>query len=166
MKRKPRLVSLAELQPHSCRFPFGDPQDNGSFGFCPKQKLNGGPYCPEHTAICFEPQERASGAVLAPAQLGRAEPLASAPAGYPPARTGGRSSSCDMVFGQNRTRANAYIFFGENRMLSIGAGAPEPPLWRAVCMGLTELCCGPGETPLLCDSEEGQDVVDFVAAHL
>lgn len=47
-------VKLMDLEPWSCRFPFGHPRDP-DFGFCGKHKPSGSPlpYCDEHAAITY-----------------------------------------------------------------------------------------------------------------
>jgi GcrA cell cycle regulator len=45
------LVSLSELEPAMCRFPYGDPREP-SFGFCGEPN-DGSPYCPEHHRLCL-----------------------------------------------------------------------------------------------------------------
>lgn len=44
----PRMIDLMDLQPHSCRFPFGDA---APFQFCGAHKHKGFPYCAEHVAL-------------------------------------------------------------------------------------------------------------------
>jgi GcrA cell cycle regulator len=39
--------SLLDLEPHHCRWPFGDPGDS-DFGFCGADKASGFSYCPGH----------------------------------------------------------------------------------------------------------------------
>lgn len=54
-------VSFAELEPHHCRFPVGDPQQPG-FGFCGGEKVEGLPYCLGHVQRAYVPaQPRRSG---------------------------------------------------------------------------------------------------------
>lgn len=40
-------LTLFELQPYSCRWPFGD----RDFTFCGDTKISGSPYCAEHTRL-------------------------------------------------------------------------------------------------------------------
>lgn len=47
-------VSLLDLQPHQCKFPLGDPRQDG-FGFCGADRVEGRPYCSKHVAICCSP---------------------------------------------------------------------------------------------------------------
>ena len=46
----PTAVTLLELQPHSCRWPIGDPK-RSDFRFCGACKIASSPYCEEHTKI-------------------------------------------------------------------------------------------------------------------
>lgn len=43
-------VTFAELQPHHCKFPSGDPR-NSDFRFCGHNREGSGPYCATHTVI-------------------------------------------------------------------------------------------------------------------
>lgn len=45
-------VSLVELGNHSCRWPIGDPKDEG-FHFCGKKTKAGQTYCEEHSAVAY-----------------------------------------------------------------------------------------------------------------
>lgn len=45
-------VSLSELDNHTCRWPLGDPKDEG-FHFCGKKVKVGQTYCEEHAAIAY-----------------------------------------------------------------------------------------------------------------
>lgn len=42
-----RTVALLDLQPHHCRWPYGNPLDP-DFGFCGAKRASGSSYCPEH----------------------------------------------------------------------------------------------------------------------
>ncbi len=55
---------VADLEPHHCRWPIGDPQ-HADFHFCGKDKVEGLPYCPHHSRRAFvAPQpKRAAGEV-------------------------------------------------------------------------------------------------------
>lgn len=46
--RKP----LADLDPGDCKFPVGHPGEPG-FGFCAAGRVEGLPYCADHTARCY-----------------------------------------------------------------------------------------------------------------
>lgn len=46
------VVTFSALEPHHCRFPYGDPRSK-DFGFCGCQKLAGSPYCPAHTRKAY-----------------------------------------------------------------------------------------------------------------
>lgn len=41
-------VRLADLEPHHCRWPVGDPVHDKDFGFCGRQKTAGQSYCEFH----------------------------------------------------------------------------------------------------------------------
>lgn len=43
--------SLVDLEPHDCRFPFGD----GPFTFCGRRKVDGVSYCEDHVKACYQP---------------------------------------------------------------------------------------------------------------
>lgn len=44
----PIAVTFAELKPHHCKFPMGDPRQS-DFRFCGGHRLENKPYCTEHT---------------------------------------------------------------------------------------------------------------------
>lgn len=44
---------LADVGPHECRFPIGDPKDPG-FHFCGKPAVAGKPYCAAHCAVAYQ----------------------------------------------------------------------------------------------------------------
>jgi GcrA cell cycle regulator len=51
IEAKPALmIALVDLQPHHCRFPYGDPM-NPVFGFCGHNKYPGSSYCVAHTKL-------------------------------------------------------------------------------------------------------------------
>lgn len=52
-------VNLVDLKEGQCRWPIGDPQEQG-FHFCGKDKSEGGPYCEYHAEIAFQPLSRQS----------------------------------------------------------------------------------------------------------
>ncbi len=49
----PFLIALEDLEAHHCRFPIGDPRDDG-FGFCGHPRA-GSPYCPFHARLAYNP---------------------------------------------------------------------------------------------------------------
>lgn len=52
------VVTMAELQPHHCRFPLGDPRQS-DFRYCGHYKVDGRPYCQPHCDAAFvEPKTR------------------------------------------------------------------------------------------------------------
>lgn len=51
------VVSLADIGPSQCRYPYGDPKRAG-FGFCGCESVPGLSYCERHVSICFRPTER------------------------------------------------------------------------------------------------------------
>lgn len=54
------LISLSDLREATCRFPIGDPRDEG-FGFCgAPSPLVGSPYCAFHHRIAYVPQQKAA----------------------------------------------------------------------------------------------------------
>lgn len=52
-------ISLIDLESQSCRWPFGDPKDEG-FHFCGKKIIPGQTYCPEHNEKAYVKQVRKS----------------------------------------------------------------------------------------------------------
>lgn len=46
-------VTLADLQPHHCRWPFGDPRTL-EFRYCGLTQIDGKPYCPAHARVAWE----------------------------------------------------------------------------------------------------------------
>lgn len=50
--KKAETASLVDLGPNCCRWPIGDPRDEG-FHFCGRKTLPGKPYCAEHAAIAY-----------------------------------------------------------------------------------------------------------------
>lgn len=55
-----KLVPLQELEPKSCRWPYGDPKQPG-FGFCGDKAVEGLPYCHGHALRAYEtPAQRAA----------------------------------------------------------------------------------------------------------
>ena len=49
----PGTKTLVELEPHDCRWPYGD--DN--FTFCGQRRASGSPYCPYHTLRASPPRK-------------------------------------------------------------------------------------------------------------
>lgn len=49
---KEGCIPLTELDNHTCRWPIGDPRDEG-FCFCGKKVRSGQTYCEEHAAIAY-----------------------------------------------------------------------------------------------------------------
>jgi GcrA cell cycle regulator len=50
-------VDLLDLKESMCRWPVGDPQDDG-FHFCGQRRADGLPYCEQHARIAFQPVQR------------------------------------------------------------------------------------------------------------
>jgi GcrA cell cycle regulator len=48
------LVALHDLEPHHCRWVYGDPKQ-GDHGFCGSEKVIGLPYCTAHARRAFRP---------------------------------------------------------------------------------------------------------------
>ena len=53
-KPEPLMVSLAELNFTTCRWPIGDPEME-PFGFCGLPKVPSRPYCAVHVQLAFQP---------------------------------------------------------------------------------------------------------------
>ncbi|MGH1404082.1 MAG: GcrA family cell cycle regulator [Alphaproteobacteria bacterium] len=51
------LYSLMDLQPRMCRWPSGDPKEEG-FGFCGCKTMPGLPYCEEHAKMAYQAATR------------------------------------------------------------------------------------------------------------
>ncbi|PCJ99516.1 MAG: gcrA cell cycle regulator family protein [Zetaproteobacteria bacterium] len=51
------LYSLLDLKPRMCRWPSGDPREEG-FGFCGETSISGIPYCEEHAKIAYQAATR------------------------------------------------------------------------------------------------------------
>lgn len=51
------LYDLMDLQPRMCRWPCGDPKEEG-FGFCGSRTIAGIPYCAEHAKLAYQPATR------------------------------------------------------------------------------------------------------------
>lgn len=52
-----RLQSLLDLKPRACRWPVGDPKEEG-FGFCGCDAIPGLPYCGDHAKLAYQPASR------------------------------------------------------------------------------------------------------------
>ncbi len=52
-----KLYTLSELKPRMCRWPCGDPQEDG-FGFCGEESMPGLPYCAEHSKVAYQAATR------------------------------------------------------------------------------------------------------------
>lgn len=52
-----RRVSMLDLKPRECRWPFGDPREE-NFGFCGCNIVAGLPYCPEHAKAAYQAASR------------------------------------------------------------------------------------------------------------
>lgn len=51
------LYSLMDLKPRACRWPVGDPREEG-FGFCGCDSVSGLPYCPDHAKVAYQAATR------------------------------------------------------------------------------------------------------------
>lgn len=51
------LYDLMDLKPRQCRWPSGDPKEEG-FGFCGGHALPGLPYCEEHAKVAYQASTR------------------------------------------------------------------------------------------------------------
>jgi GcrA cell cycle regulator len=63
----PRLVSLIELEPSACRYPYGGDKDNEPITFCGHPRLAGTSYCVPHFHLTRGPgteSERAAAPVV------------------------------------------------------------------------------------------------------
>lgn len=63
----PRLLSLVELEPGDCRYPYGGDKDGEAISFCGHPRLAGSSYCTPHFHLTRETgtqSERAAGPVL------------------------------------------------------------------------------------------------------
>lgn len=49
-------TTLTQLEPHHCRWPFGDPK-NADFHFCGRARAPGKPYCYGHCAEAYVPNK-------------------------------------------------------------------------------------------------------------
>ena len=53
-KKSNDVKVLTDLDANDCRWPEGDPR-HADFHFCGAQKMDGRPYCPQHSALSFLP---------------------------------------------------------------------------------------------------------------
>lgn len=53
----PLMVTLEQLEPRHCRFPIGDPQEDG-FGFCGHPRFGDRVYCAYHCRLAYQPIQR------------------------------------------------------------------------------------------------------------
>jgi GcrA cell cycle regulator len=63
----PRLVSLAQLEPGDCRYPYGGDHEGEAITFCGHPRSDGSSYCEPHFHLTLglgTPSERAAGPVL------------------------------------------------------------------------------------------------------
>lgn len=49
----PRMLTLVELETADCRWPYGDPREDG-FGYCAHQRHAGFRYCPYHARVAYQ----------------------------------------------------------------------------------------------------------------
>jgi GcrA cell cycle regulator len=64
---EPGSATVLTLGAHMCKWPIGDPSNDG-FTFCGRRSSEGIPYCNEHAAVAYQPQQakkKAGGADLA-----------------------------------------------------------------------------------------------------
>jgi GcrA cell cycle regulator len=55
--KKPKAPkTLMDLAPHDCRWPIGEPRQEG-FHFCGEPQLAGRPYCARHWQMAFQPSK-------------------------------------------------------------------------------------------------------------
>jgi GcrA cell cycle regulator len=59
----PRLVSLIELQPSDCRYPYGGDRENEPIAFCGHPQLPGSSYCAPHFHLTRGPGTESERAV-------------------------------------------------------------------------------------------------------
>lgn len=53
-KPKPMMLNLLQLTDSTCKFPIGDPQEEG-FGFCGASPRDDDPYCEYHCRLAYQP---------------------------------------------------------------------------------------------------------------
>jgi GcrA cell cycle regulator len=64
---EPGSATVLTLGAHMCKWPIGDPSNEG-FTFCGRRSSEGIPYCNEHAAVAYQPQQakkKAGGSDLA-----------------------------------------------------------------------------------------------------
>jgi GcrA cell cycle regulator len=64
---RPRLISLVELEPSDCRYPYGGDKEGGEIAFCGHPRQPGSSYCAPHfrlTRASGTVSERAAGPVM------------------------------------------------------------------------------------------------------
>lgn len=54
-------ATVMTIQAHGCRWPIGDPREDG-FGFCGRSQAAAGPYCDAHRALAWTPAKRTGNA--------------------------------------------------------------------------------------------------------
>ena len=59
--------TIATLEPCSCRWPIGDPEED-DFHFCGRTKLENGPYCEHPARIAYQPRQNRNAASSSQAQ--------------------------------------------------------------------------------------------------
>ena len=59
----PRLVSLVELEPADCRYPYGGDKENEPITFCGHPRLSGSSYCGPHFHLTRGPATESERAV-------------------------------------------------------------------------------------------------------
>ncbi|OFW84066.1 MAG: hypothetical protein A2018_03235 [Alphaproteobacteria bacterium GWF2_58_20] len=61
-KGKPqgKVVSILDLSERMCRWPFGDPKNDG-FGFCGHPTMENLPYCEEHARLAYQTMQPGGG---------------------------------------------------------------------------------------------------------
>jgi len=52
--RPEKLVAFVDLEPHHCRWVYGDPKES-DHGFCGSEKVIGLPYCAAHARRAYQP---------------------------------------------------------------------------------------------------------------
>jgi len=65
---QPRLISLVELAPEDCRYPYGGDTDGEAITFCGHRRKSGSSYCPPHASLT-DPSGTASGRAAGPVVL-------------------------------------------------------------------------------------------------